>query len=353
MSPSLFANIIARQIDAIRWAPTVPANPESRMISRRLRLAFCVCTALVVLFSPIAQAQGWQESSITVGGVERWYRVYVPDALPRHAPLLLSLHGGGGSMHAIDKGSAHGWVGLAEREKFLLVVPNGTNGNTGDAHGRRQNWNDLRSNPAESQSRADDVGFVRALLDRIEADHASDTSRVYVTGNSNGGLMTYRLLIEMPERFAAAAVFIANLPVEAKLLRPSARPVPLMIWSGTGDRLMKYNGGEIPGGRGWVRSVPETVAWWVQANRADASKAQTVVLPDVDPDDGCRIHGTRYPALADGAPVLFYLAEGGGHTMPTRSETSSEGGSIYRMLVGRTCRDVDGAEIAWEFMAVH
>lgn len=83
MSPSLFANIIARQIDAIRWAPTVPANPESRMISRRLRLAFCVCTALVALFSPIAQAQGWQESSITVGGVERWYRVYVPDALPR------------------------------------------------------------------------------------------------------------------------------------------------------------------------------------------------------------------------------------------------------------------------------
>lgn len=137
-----------------------------------------------------------------------------------------------------------------------------------------------------------------------------------------------------PTPCRGVAAFIANLPVEAKLLRQPARSVPLMIWSGTGDRLMKYNGGEIPGGRGWVRSVPETVAWWVQANRADASKAQTVALPDVDPNDGCRIHGTRYPALADGAPVLFYLAEGGGHTMPTQSETFSGGALSTRCWSG-------------------
>lgn len=317
------------------------------------RFFLAVCAALVFLCSPTARAQGWQESSITVNGVERWYRVYVPDGLPRHAPLLLSLHGGGGSMHSIDRSATHGWVQLADQRKFLLVVPNGTHGSSGDAHGRRQNWNDLCSNSGESQSRADDVGFVRALLDRIEADHASDPRRVYVTGNSNGGLMTYRLLLELPERFAAAAAFIANLPVESTRLRPPARPVPLMIWSGTEDRLMKFNGGEIPGGRGRMRSALETVAWWVQANRADSSMPRTVALPDVDPNDGCRIQGARYPALADGAPVLFYRAEGGGHTMPTRSETSSEGGPIYKLLVGPTCRDVEGAEIAWEFMAGH
>ncbi|MGH8528964.1 MAG: alpha/beta hydrolase family esterase [Nevskiales bacterium] len=320
------------------------------MISNRFRLASCVWTVLVVLFTPLAHAQGWQESSITVNGVERWYRVYVPAALPRHAPLLLSLHGGTGSMHTIDKGPTHGWVRLADQQRFLLVAPNGTNGETGNAHGNRQTWNDLRSNPAESQSKADDVGFVRALLDHVEAEYATDSTRVYVTGNSNGGMMTYRLLIEMPDRFAAAAAFIANIPVESKSLRPPARPVPLMIWSGTDDRLAKYNGGEIPGGRGKVRSVPDTVAWWVQANRANAGRVQTEMLPDVNPKDGCRINRTMYPALTDGAPVLFYLAEGGGHTMPTQTETSSEGGPIYKLLVGRTCRDVDGADIAWQFM---
>jgi len=320
------------------------------MSSVRFRLTSCICTVLVVLFTPLAHAQGWKESSIAVNGVERWYRVYVPDALPRHAPLLLSLHGGTGNMHTIDKGPTHGWVRLADQKKFLLVVPNGTNGDTGNTHGKRQTWNDLRSNPAEGQSKSDDVGFVRALLDRMEAEYATDHNRVYVTGVSNGGMMTYRLLVEMPERFAAAAAFVANIPVESSMLRQPARAVPIMIWSGTADKFMKYQGGEIPGGRGKVRSVPESVAWWVQANRADDGRTQTEVLPDVDPRDGCRVTRTLYPALGDGAPVLFYLAKEGGHQMPTQTETTTEGGPVFNMLVGRTCRDVDGADIAWEFM---
>jgi len=318
------------------------------MISYRTRLASCICIVLLVLFGPLAHAQGWQESSITVNGVERWYRVYVPDALPQHAPLLLSLHGGGGNMHTIDKGPTHGWVRLAEQQHFLLLVPNGTNSK--DVGGKKAYWNDLRSNAAETQSLADDVGFVRALLDHIEAKYMTDNNRVYVTGVSNGGIMTYRLLVEMPERFAAAAAFVANIPVESSMLRQPARAVPLMIWSGTADKFMKYQGGEIPGERGKVRSVPESVAWWVQANRADDGRTQTEVLPDVDSRDGCRVTRTLYPALGDGAPVLFYLAKEGGHQMPTQTETTTEGGPVFNMLVGRTCRDVDGADIAWEFM---
>lgn len=319
------------------------------MIRNRFHLMGCIWSILLILSSGRAHAQEWREASITVNHVERWYRVYVPAALPQHAPVLLSLHGGTGSMYTIDKGATHGWVRLADLHRFLLVVPNGT-GKNGDGHSRRQTWNDLRSDPAESQSSADDVGFISALLDHIETKYSTDPARVYVTGNSNGGMMTYRLLMEMPERFAAGAAFIANIPVNARPPHPPARSVPLMLWSGTEDRLMKYAGGEISGGRGCVRSVPATVAWWVDANHADVSKAQTVILPDADPKDHCRVSRTLYPPLLGGAPVLFYLAEGGGHTMPTQTETSSEGGLFYRMLVGQICKDVDGPVIAWEFM---
>lgn len=295
------------------------------------------------------QAQTWQESSIEVNGKLRWYRVYAPEGLPPNAPLVLSLHGGTGSMYTLDKGPTHGWVRLADQQKFLLLVPNGTDGKTGNPRGRRQNWNDVRVS-GESQASADDVGFLRALLDHIEAVYQTDRQRLYVTGNSNGGLMTYRLLMEMPERIAAAAVFIANLPVASHVIRPPAQPTPLLLWSGTEDRLMKYTGGEIPGLRGLMRPSPENLAWWVTANRADADGAHTEMLPDNDPGDGCRIEKTEYPALAGGAPVVYYLAQGGGHSMPSRTETTSEGGPIYRKLVGRVCHDVDGAEIAWEFM---
>lgn len=317
------------------------------MSTNKYHLASRAWIVLVILFAAPVQANGWKTSSLTVNGVERWYRIYAPQDLPRNAPLLLSLHGGGGNMYTIDRGPTHGWVRQAEQHKFLLVVPNASN-KEGNARGNRQNWNDLRSN-AESQSEADDVGFLHTLLDHVEGEYATDARRVYVTGVSNGGLMTYRLLIEIPDRFGAAASFVANIPVDPARLRPPEAPVPLLIWSGSDDRLMKYEGGQIPGGRGMMRSAPQNVAWWVAANRTTTGEARTETLPDTS-NDGCRVERTLYPARPDGAPVLFYLAKGGGHQMPSQTETTSEGGPLFRMLVGRVCRDVDGPEIAWEFM---
>lgn len=71
-----------------------------------------VAAMLLLLAVTTAHAGSWRESSIRVDGVKRWYRVYVPDELPRNAPLLLSLHGGTGNMHTIDKGprvAGYGW----------------------------------------------------------------------------------------------------------------------------------------------------------------------------------------------------------------------------------------------------
>lgn len=293
----------------------------------------------------------WHEASIDAGGMRRWYRTYVPDGLQKSAPLLLSLHGGTGSMHTIDKGPTQGWVRVADEQGFLLLVPNGSNMKTGTSRGKHQFWNDLRDDPGESQTDADDLAFLEALLDRVQTEYGTDPGRVYVTGNSNGGLMTYRLLIEMPGRFAAAAAFIANIPVNSSRLRVPETAVPLMIWSGTDDKMMKYGGGDIPGKRGHMRSTPDNLDWWIKANRADPRGERAEVLPDVDPSDGCRVVRKHYPALQGGAPILFYLAKGGGHAMPSQYDYGSEAGPIYKLMVGRTCKDVDGADIAWEFMS--
>jgi polyhydroxybutyrate depolymerase len=328
----------------------IPEHPMSTMSHTPSRLAGFLCGVLMVCFASTPQAQGWRESSLAVGGVERWYRVYAPQTLARHAAVVVVLHGGTESMRTLFKEKHDGgqWLKLADREGVLLVVPNGVNGHSGDAHGDRQNWNDLRGKAAEVQSQADDVGFIRALLGRIGTEHDIDPRRIYVTGVSNGGMMTYRLLIEMPERFAAGAAFVAHLPRETDRLRPPARPVPLMMWSGTSDPVMKFDGGEITGGRGDMRSARDTVAWWLAANRADANGVRVELLPDADPDDGCRIEKSSYPALPGGAPVTFYRAEGGGHGMPSTAATTE--GFLRKRLIGPTCKDAEGAELAWAFL---
>jgi len=295
---------------------------------------------------------GWHRRSIEVDGLRRWFRVFVPRHDMAEMPVVLLLHGGGRGMNKILSkrgGAAREWPELAKRERFLLLVPNGVNPNNGDPKGNRQHWNDLRGASSSVNSGADDVSFLLHLLRWAHTTFRTDVKRVYVTGASNGGLMTYTMLIEHPEAFAAGAAFVANLPVNAAQLRGTSRPVALMIVNGTDDPLMKYGGGAIPLGRGVVMSAKETALWWVKANGADSNQVKTSRLPDRDPGDGCRIRVTRFPAgSAEAAPVHFYTMAGAGHAMPSRKHTSPDRW-VVRRLIGPQCRDAEAAEMAWSF----
>lgn len=240
------------------------------------------------------------------------------------------------------------WFRIAEEEGVVLVVPNGVNPKTGDTYGDDQVWNDLRPDQAEGQSQVDDVGFLLNLLDQLGTELSIDPDRIYVTGASNGGMMTYRLLIEKPERFAAGAAYIANLPVLPIPLPKPEHPVPILIANGTEDLLMPYEGGVVARGRGEVISTKETVDWWIDGNGADRGEMVSRELPDINKEDNCRIYEEFYPASEGGAPVVFYRMDGGGHTLPG---LSSEG-MVQRLLLkllGPVCQDVDGVLLAWDF----
>lgn len=294
---------------------------------------------------------GWQESSLTVGGSTRWYRIYTPDPLPANLPMVLLLHGGTGSMRSILRPNAGGtkeWLTLAEQEGFILLVPNGTNTDSGDTYGDDQNWNDHRPDSAAGQTNTDDVGFILALIDRITAQYPLDSERIYLTGASNGGLMTYRLLIETPDRFAAGAAFIANLPEPAQNLPVLGKPTPLMISNGTEDPLMPWEGGLVGKDRGMVISAEETVSWWVIANKVNPGQKTSELLLDADPEDNCRIQKVYYPSGSNGAPVVFYTVQGGGHAVPSGKHPLPDN-LLIRWLIGPECRDAEGVILAWDF----
>ena len=295
--------------------------------------------------------EGWTESSLKFDGLTRWYRIYIPDPLPEKPALVLYFHGGTLSMRSIFSPLVDGtkkWLSIAEQEGVILLVPNGVSAETGDTYGNDQNWNDLRQDAASGQTNVDDVGFLMALLDLISGDFNIDENRILVTGASNGGLMTYRLLIDRPDRFAAGAVFIANLPAPSEDLPLPGSPTPLLIANGTEDPLMPWDGGLVGKDRGWVISTEETVAWWVEANQADPAHFISKTFPDIDKEDGCRVRMDYYPASEYGAPVLFYALLGGGHTMPSTNQP----GLIFNLLgriLGPVCREVDGVDLAWNF----
>ncbi|NQS90942.1 MAG: prolyl oligopeptidase family serine peptidase, partial [Chloroflexi bacterium] len=265
--------------------------------------------------------------------------------------LVLYLHGGTLSMRSLFSPLVDGtdrWFSIAEQEGVVLLVPNGVSAETGDTYGDDQNWNDLRPDTAAGQTTVNDVGFLMALLDKVSGELPIDEARMYVTGASNGGFMTYRLLIEQPDSFAAGAAFIANLPAPTENLPLPNSPTPLLIVNGTERPLVPWEGGMVGKDRGWVISTQETVDWWVEANQADSVHSISKILPDINPEDGCQVRMDYYPAGENGAPVLFYALLGGGHTMPSTNPPGLVLNLLGRIL-GPVCREVDGVDLAWEF----
>lgn len=313
------------------------------------RRRFLGIAAAAAVGAPVSPAAAWApdlvERQLDLPGGPRFYTELVPPRAGAGSPLVILLHGGGQSMRQVFSRKGAGtqvWPTVARRAGFVLVAPNGINAATGDPASDAQNWNDFRS---LSPSRADDVGFVAALIDRVAAEHRITRRRVYLTGSGNGGTMVYRLLIERPELFAGGATFLANLP--AAITPYPGRPMPILITCGTEDRIMPWAGGWVAGGRGRVRSAEETAEFWRRANGATGT-GTVRVYDDRDPGDGCRIVRMDWRGRA---PVSFLRVVGGGHQMPF-PDPALRLTPVTRAL-GPTCRDASGAEIAWDFLSGH
>jgi polyhydroxybutyrate depolymerase len=291
-----------------------------------------------------------QEGSLRHGNLTRHFRYYAPANLPANAPVVVLLHGGNQSMRQLFKeraGGSRAWPALAQQQQFLLIVPNGVNSETGDTDGDRQSWNDCRQQ-GEVLDRVDDVGFIGKLIDWAGERYRVDRRRIYVTGASNGGMMSQRLGIELGQRVAAIASFIGNLPDPSEC-RAARGPVPVMLVNGTADPVVPWAGGQVAGGETKVVSTLATVDYWLRVNGVEGATPIVTQLPNLNRRDRSRVISNRYESGAKGAPVWFYRVEGGGHTMPSVQYEVPQ--FLQRRLVGNQNRDVEGAEAAWSFLS--
>ena len=188
------------------------------------------------------------------------------------------------------------------KKLLIAVYPTGT----GSA-GVFLTWNAGGLPERMSRGKPDDVAFIRILVKTLVDEGIADPKRIYVTGPSNGGMMTLRLLCEAPELFAAAAPIIASLPVDTASKCKPTRPLPVLVINGTADPLVPYAGGGVgfAGRRGNVISTDETMTRLRRINGcSDASTTQR--LPDLDPNDHSTVMVTSWTRCSSSAPVVLY-----------------------------------------------
>jgi polyhydroxybutyrate depolymerase len=251
------------------------------------------------------------------------------------------LHGGGGTGKYMA--TLTGFNRLAASEGFIAVYP--------EAEPTDRRWNDGRTVQKYRSQREniDDVGFISAVIDRLAAEYPIDFNRVYVTGISNGAMMTHRLAVDIADKIAAAAMVTGNIPEEYFNKGIPRRPVPMLIMNGTDDPLMPWNGGAVKAGRrdlGQVISTPQTVDFW-RTHNCCQGPAQVTYKADSAPGDGTRVRLESYKNSAGRVMVILYAVEGGGHTWP--------GGPQYipEAVVGTISFDIDGSDEIYNFFKKH
>jgi polyhydroxybutyrate depolymerase len=255
----------------------------------------------------------------------------------RPAPLVLVFHGGRGDGAGVER--LTGFDALADREGFLVAYPDGVG----------KQWNDGRevADFETFREHVDDVAFVSALIDAIAKAHPMDAKRVFATGISNGGLFSHYLAARLSHRVAAIAPVAGGIAEPFRASFKPERPVSVLMMNGTEDPLVPYGGGGVAGGKhGSVIDTDEAARLWIAADGC-AKDPATETLSDRDPKDGCRVVRSRWSGGRDGAEVVLYKFEGGGHTWP--------GGAQYlpKLLIGRVCRDVDATKVIWDFFKAH
>jgi polyhydroxybutyrate depolymerase len=312
-----------------------------------------ILSVLLALFLPLTSFSNSNASdtnyldSIVFGGLKRTYLIHIPPSRDKtkSMPLLITLHGGGGTGKDMVKLTLGGFDTLSDKEGFVVVYPDGI----------KKNWNDGRSKEETGyrvhKENIDDVGFISALIDALIKELNVDPKRVYVTGMSNGAIMSYRLACELSKKIAAIAAVAGNIPQNLYPSCSPSKPISVLAINNVNDPLMPFAGGDITGpfGRkrlGKVLSTSETLRFWVNHNDCSLSPIVTHE-PDMDTKDGTQVRKEVYGNGKNGTEVILYIIEGGGHTWP--------GGYQYlnERIIGKTSRDIDANKVIWDLFRKH
>jgi polyhydroxybutyrate depolymerase len=253
----------------------------------------------------------------------RQYILYVPPSYnsSKQMPLIFVFHGYSGTPEFML--SYTDMADLADTYDFIVAVPKGTG-----------SWNALSWNAGSccgyaSSYNVDDVTFVSDMIDMISSGYCIDPARIFATGFSNGGMMSYRLACELSDRIAAVAPVAGDIRL-AECNPP--RPVPGIAFHGTADAVIPYS-------------------WALASVDASADFNQCSDETEVVYQYG-EVTCVAYKGCAQEATVEFCTIAGGGHNWPGAIDLCliyPDSCEIY----GHTTQHIDASLAMWQFFTAH
>ena len=155
---------------------------------------------------------------VSVSGREVY--VYAPSGLKDNSPLLMSFHGMDQDPN-YQQSNTH-WEAVADTAGFVVAYPKGATGySTWDISGDQ------------------DTKWITQIIDQMANDYKIDKKRVYMSGFSMGGMLSYHAMGKIADKIAAFAPCSGYLMMGAGTAQ---RPVPIFHTHGTSDNVVGYDG---------------------------------------------------------------------------------------------------------------
>lgn len=282
--------------------------------------------------------------SVPFGGTAYDVPVHVPAGASGELPLVLDLHGS--NANGTVQAQISGLAAIADAQGFIVANPSGAIGApafTQTLPEGNWGWNvpgvPLTSGTFPPDGSRDDVAFLTAVVDAIDAQGCVAEGSVFATGFSGGGRMASALACNRADVFAAVAP-VAGLragradtaelaTIEAGSCAPS-QPVAVLSFHGTADAVNPYPGNTDPR---WGYSVATAAAGWAALDGCDATPTSTAAT-----STATRI---AYPGCTEGGAVEYYELAGGGHTWP--------GTTVDLSPLGATDLSLSASALMWDF----
>jgi len=277
----------------------------------------------------------------THDGLQRTYILHLPSSYnPNDSyPLVLVFHGGGGNAESIRE--ITNFTQKAEQEEFIVVYPDGT----GKLNKKLLTWNCGFCCGYALENNIDDIGFIRSLIEHLQEKYTINSSMIYATGLSNGGIMSYYLGAELSDIFAAIAPVAAQIGGQATAqetlwqIPEPEYPVSVISFNGMNDSRVPYGGGTSNETHvySWM-STNESISFWVGQNQCNEiaqrniSKTGSIIIDTY--------HGGK-----NNTEVTLVTIVDGTHSWPGGQKGWENG--------AEPTKDINATDVIWDFFKTH
>ena len=223
-------------------------------------------------------------------GLERSYYLSYPEGLNEHCPLIINMHGFGGS--GLSQWYSSNLDEYAIPAGVAVVYPNGL----------LSSWNvgtfwDI--NPYN------DINFISSLIDSVSNEYDIDLNRIYATGMSNGGYMAYELACELSHKITAFGSVTGNFMLNNNQVCDNLREVPIIHFHGTSDGVVDYYPPSFDGSL----TPMESFEYWSEVNSFYDLQIDTLL----GLGNQLSAHRFRYSRAGTDVQLVHYKIINGGH----------------------------------------